>query len=54
MIKRAVLDEKMIPNVPVFRAKELLEDRLILRLDIAEAIFGAGLTGIRFSDIEIA
>ena len=54
MIERAVLDEKKIPDVPVFRAEELIEDRLILRLDIAEAILGAGLVGIRFSDIETA
>jgi hypothetical protein len=53
MIKRAVLAGKKIPDVPVFQAEEMLENRLIFRLDIAEAVLGAGLTGIMFQDIEV-
>jgi hypothetical protein len=53
MIKRAVLAGEKIPNVPVFQAEEMLENRLIFRLDIAEAVLGAGLTGITFQDIEV-
>jgi hypothetical protein len=53
MIKRAVLDKGRIPDIPVFRAEDLLENRLIFRLDIAEAVLGAGLSGIVFQDIEV-
>jgi hypothetical protein len=52
-IKRAVLDKDAIPDVPVFQAEELSENRLIFRLDLAEAVLGAGLVGITFQGLEV-
>lgn len=50
-IKRLVLQENLIPDLPIFQLKESEKPYIIVRLDLAESILRRGYTGIQLERI---
>jgi hypothetical protein len=54
LVKRLVLDRARIPRRAFFQPADLLERRLIVRLDLAESIARRPFTGVKLVEVEVA